>query len=598
MYADIWVSSPVITDVADQQVVLADAFHQADILPITGDDTLQVVGGSVCCRIVDQENPCTVTAVIVCPEVARIGYRSHQSGRFMDFSIRDFAHGLTDAKRWCEGLATHLTPENATDYDWYKCNGLFPVPHAAKIQINSAKKHFPYLCPIIAAQMKIHQFYDDGLAHASYAILSDGVIALIDPARDPQPYLDFAGQYHARISAIVETHPHADFVSSHAELHYLTGATIYTSRLVGAEYPHRPFDDGDRIALGNVYLEAINTPGHSPDSICVLLRDEQRQPYAVFTGDTLFVGDVGRPDLRENVGNITANATALARQLYHSLRDKLMTLPPDVLVYPAHGPGSLCGKQMGNELQSTIAKEIRGNHALQAMDEDEFVALVTEQQPFIPPYFEYDVTLNKKGADGFKAGIDAIPVLDIPNGLVPGVTIIDGRPQAQFRVGHLPHAISIPDGLRFETWLGTVVRPGESFYLLAGDTQRLQTLIEKAAKIGYEQQIKGKSTITEGPVQSAPFDAGHFMDNQGAYTIVDIRNRQEVELRPIFDRAINVPLPELRDRVGEIPLGKPIAVHCAGGYRSAIGSSIIAAALPGAAVQDIGSHISEFTPID
>src|SRR5690606_32212715 len=178
--------------------------------------------------------------------------------------------------------------------------------------------------------MDIHQFYDEGLAHASYAILNGDQIALIDPARNPQPYLDYAAHHGAAIVAVIETHPHADFVSAHLELHHTTGATLYTSVLVGAEYPHQPFDDGDRIALGSISLEAINTPGHSPDSICVLLLDPQNKPHAVFTGDTLFVGDVGRPDLRERVGNITEKSAALARQLYRSTREKLMRLPADV----------------------------------------------------------------------------------------------------------------------------------------------------------------------------------------------------------------------------------------------------------------------------
>ncbi|MFC3197398.1 MBL fold metallo-hydrolase [Parapedobacter deserti] len=443
--------------------------------------------------------------------------------------------------------------------------------------------------------MNVHQFYDNGLAHASYAILSEGVVALIDPARDPQPYLDFAAQHHAKIQAIIETHPHADFVSSHLELHLLTGAPIYTSRLVGAEYTHQAFDDGDHITLGKIDLEAINTPGHSPDSICVLLRDELRQPYAVFTGDTLFVGDVGRPDLRENVGNITAKASALARQLYHATRHKLMSLPPHVLVYPAHGPGSLCGKNMSNDLHSTIGREVSENYALQPMDEEEFVALVTEQQPFVPKYFEYDVALNKKGANGFSASIEFIPTLKKPVDLVEGITIVDGRPGEQFRAGHLPAAINIPDGLRFETWLGAVINPNEPFYLLAENAAQLQLLVEKAAKIGYEQHIEAKLIITGGPKQSTPFNMDHFIGNPQAYTIVDIRNRQETAANRLFEQSLSIPLPELRERLNQIPTSKPIAVHCAGGYRSAIGSSIIAAAFPEVSVQDISNHILDFT---
>lgn len=446
-------------------------------------------------------------------------------------------------------------------------------------------------------QMNIQQFYDEGLAHASYAICNEGQIVLIDPARDVQPYLDFAEQQGARITAVIETHPHADFVSSHLELHQTTGATIYVSALLGADYPHQPFDDGQRITLGNITLEAINTPGHSPDSICILLIDEHNQPKAVFTGDTLFVGDVGRPDLRERVGNLTDTAISLARQMYRSTREKLMRLPADVVVYPAHGPGSLCGKQLGDARQSTIGHEIATNYALQPMDEDEFVSMMLEQQPFIPHYFEFDVMLNKKGAPAFQASIDAIPTfsdLAVSNN---GAPVVDGRPQSQFQAGHLPGAINVPDGLRFETWLGSVIKPGEEFFLMAGDPEQLQVLIEKAAKIGYEQQISGQAVTTGGPVQAPAFDETHFAQYMEEYTVVDIRNSEEAKAFPIFSSSIQIPLPELRAQASTLPADKPIVVHCAGGYRSAIGSSIIAAALPQATVIDMGSRIQDFNPV-
>lgn len=445
--------------------------------------------------------------------------------------------------------------------------------------------------------MNVYQFYDNGLAHASYAILSEGQIALIDPARNPQPYLDYAKHHGAKISLVIETHPHADFVSSHLELHKLTGANLYTSRLVAAEYPHIPFDDGDQILLGNVSLKATNTPGHSPDSICILLSDESNLPYAVFTGDTLFVGDVGRPDLRESVGNITEKAVALAQQLYASTREKLMALPADVIVYPAHGPGSLCGKNMSDDLQSTIGREISDNYALQPMSEEAFVALIMDRQPFVPKYFAYDVMLNKKGAPPYSVAIAAIPTLNSLDERTMDTLIVDARPAAQFKAGHLPGAINIPDGLRFETWLGSIVNPGEVYYLLAEDTEQLQLLAAKAAKIGYEQQVAGLAVITKGPLQSAPLDLANFTNNQQDYTIVDIRNRQEVDANPIFNGSINIPLPDLREQLHLLPDEKPIVVHCAGGYRSAIGSSIITAALPDAVVFDLGSHIAEFTTV-
>ncbi|MCX7877679.1 MAG: MBL fold metallo-hydrolase, partial [Ignavibacteria bacterium] len=198
--------------------------------------------------------------------------------------------------------------------------------------------------------MVIKQFEDKNLAHYSYAVYSKGEVALIDPARDVSQYYEFAGSLNGKITVVIETHPHADFVSSHLEIHKTTGATIYVSELVGAEYPHQSFDEGDAIILGDITLKAINTPGHSPDSISIVVIDEKGKPYAVFTGDTLFIGDCGRPDLREKAGAITAKREELARQMYYSLRNKLMTLPDDVLVYPAHGAGSLCGKGLSLSL--------------------------------------------------------------------------------------------------------------------------------------------------------------------------------------------------------------------------------------------------------
>ena len=284
--------------------------------------------------------------------------------------------------------------------------------------------------------MIIQQFYDKGLAHASYAVIRTGKMAVVDPARDPQPYYDFANQHDAVIVGVIETHPHADFVSSHLEIHLATGAVIYNSKLTGAEYPHESFDDGDIIHLNDVKLKAINTPGHSPDSICILVEDEQGKEQALFTGDTLFVGDVGRPDLRENVGNITAKREELARCLYRSTREKLMNLPHGVKVYPAHGPGSLCGKNMSPDLESTIGRELRENYALQLMSEPEFVKTIIADQPFIPKYFGSDVTLNKKGAPGFSDSIK--PILRLKGGITiaKDALVIDTRANAEFRKGH------------------------------------------------------------------------------------------------------------------------------------------------------------------
>ncbi|RZK92390.1 MAG: MBL fold metallo-hydrolase, partial [Pedobacter sp.] len=257
--------------------------------------------------------------------------------------------------------------------------------------------------------MQIKQWEDKNLSHFSYGILSDceKKIVLVDPARNPEPYLNWAKENDAEIIAIIETHPHADFVSSHLELGKTTGATIYVHSMVGVSYPHTPFDEGTTIELGKIKLTSLHTPGHSPDSISILLEHDGKQK-AVFTGDTLFIGDCGRPDLREGAGNIQSKREDLAKQMYHSLRKKLMALDDDVLVYPAHGAGSLCGKNLSKENSSTIGKEKQTNWCLQDASEEEFVKNLLTDQPFIPHYFPFDVELNRKGAPAFRESISEV----------------------------------------------------------------------------------------------------------------------------------------------------------------------------------------------
>jgi len=443
--------------------------------------------------------------------------------------------------------------------------------------------------------VQIQQFYDKGLAHASYAIRAGRQVALIDPGRDPQPYYDFADEHDAEIIAVIETHPHADFVSSHLEISQETDATLYCSKLTDARYLHKTFDDGDRIKLGTVELHALNTPGHSPDSISVLLIDEAAQTRAVFTGDTLFVGDVGRPDLREEAAVGGHQREALAAQLYQSLRQKLMPLPATTRVYPAHGPGSLCGKTTSPDLDSTIGKELATNYALQPMAEAEFVRQLLEDQPFVPKYFGYDVQLNKQGAINFEDGVRSVPRLSGSQAtLEPTDLLLDTRPAAQFRAGHLPGAINLMDGAKFETWLGSVVAPDEQFYLLADTQIQLDAVIRKAAKIGYEANIKGALLAPAQQLATSPtVDIAAVREHPGQFTIVDIRNRTEAT-KPLFPDALLIPLPELRERVGEIPADKPVLVHCAGGYRSAAGASIIQNALPDVLVYDLSEAVKEF----
>ncbi|HEY4652788.1 MAG TPA: MBL fold metallo-hydrolase [Pontibacter sp.] len=444
--------------------------------------------------------------------------------------------------------------------------------------------------------MNIKQFEDKGLAHYSYAILSEetGEVVLIDPARDPQPYYNFAAAHNATITGVIETHPHADFVSAHLEIHHQTGATIYVHSLVGADYPHQAFDEGATLQLGNILLKSLHTPGHSPDSISIVL-EHDGEGKAVFTGDTLFIGDVGRPDLRENAGSVTAQREALARLMYSSTREKLMKLDDNVIVYPAHGSGSLCGKALSEANSSTIGAERRSNYALAPMSEDAFVKLLTEDQPFIPKYFAYDVNLNKQGAPNYSAGVGGVKRLEKNYRPEAGALMIDARNEKLFKQGHYKGAINIQFGGKFETWLGSIVGPEESFYLIGESEQQLDALIAKAAKIGYELLIKGAFVAESIPgAQVTEIDVNAFRSNQAGYTIVDIRNASEARAEKLFDTALNIPLPELRERAAEIPTDRPIVVHCAGGYRSAAGYSIVQAAFPAVQVLDLSEAVNQF----
>lgn len=446
--------------------------------------------------------------------------------------------------------------------------------------------------------MIIEQFKDEFLAHYSYAIVSEceQKIILIDPSRNPEPYYEFAKKFEAEIIGVIETHPHADFVSSHLQIHQDTGATIYAHSLTGVAYPFTPFDEGDEISFGKIKLKSLHTPGHSPDSISIVLEHDGRDK-AVFTGDTLFIGDCGRPDLRESVGNLQAKREELARKMYHSLRDKMMKLADEVLVYPAHGSGTLCGKALSTANSSTIGAEKLSNWSLQEMKEDDFVKELIADQPFIPKYFGFDVDLNRKGAAAFSPQMEKVKVLNNPGAEVPDadVLVVDARPENIFKEGHLPGAVNIVYGKKFETWLGSIVRPGEKFYLTAADQEQLAELIRRTASIGYEDFIEAAFVTYTGDVIMPVMPLEYFISNPEAFTVIDVRNENEVKKKTIFRDSLNIPLGELRERIKEVPAGKPVVVHCAGGSRSAAGSSIIAAELGAEIpVYDLGGAVRDF----
>lgn len=445
--------------------------------------------------------------------------------------------------------------------------------------------------------MEIKQFEDKPLSHYSYAILSDRKIALVDPERDPSKYYDFAKENNAVIAAIFETHPHADFISSHAEIHRETGAPIYVSKLLSAKYPYRSFDDGDTIEMGSVEFKAINTPGHSPDSICILTGVDD-QPIAVFTGDTLFIGDCGRPDLRENAGAITGQREELARKMYHSLREKLMVLPDDVKVYPTHGAGSLCGRGLSSANVSTIGAEKAYNWSLQEASEADFVKELLHNQPFVPKYFGHSVDMNREGGPDFDISISNVDIVDgMPDSFPEDTLVIDVRSADDFKRSALNGSINIMEAGKLETWLGSIVGPQESFYLVTSSHQQAESVVKRVAKIGYESQIK-KVFIYDGSQNEMvcpELDVDDFRHHIDDFTILDVRNKSEVDNGKIFADAVTIPLPELRERVSEISREKPIVVHCAGGYRSAAGMCIVRNYLNGhQSVYDLGNAITSF----
>jgi glyoxylase-like metal-dependent hydrolase (beta-lactamase superfamily II)/rhodanese-related sulfurtransferase len=444
--------------------------------------------------------------------------------------------------------------------------------------------------------MNIQHFYDDALAQGSFAIESNGEVALVDPSRDIKPYIDFADKHNAKIVAVFETHPHADFISSHLELKEKLGVDIYINEKVGVSYDFENMNHGDEVKVGNVTFRALFTPGHSPDHNSYLLIDEDGKQHGVFTGDSLFVGDVGRPDLREGAGNIQVSKKELAGMMFDTINDVFSNLDDSTIVYPAHGPGSLCGKNMSSDLTSTIAKEKSDNWAFHIKDKGEFVEAFLDGQKFIPKYFPNSVEVNRNGAKTLNEAVKSVKRekgIEIPADAI----VIDARDGESFRSGHVKGAINIQNGEKdkFETWLGSIVGPNEKFYLVAENEEKLDFAIYRAAKIGYEGNIiSGVVEPKNASEKESDLNLDDFKSNPDHYTIIDIRNASEVEGGKFFDNALNIPLPDLRDKFNEIPKDKPVVVHCAGGYRSAAGASILSKLKENTEVYDLSEAVKEF----
>ncbi|MEN3040611.1 MAG: rhodanese-like domain-containing protein [Bacteroidia bacterium] len=452
--------------------------------------------------------------------------------------------------------------------------------------------------------MIVKQFLDEPLAQYGYAIISDGEMAVIDPGRDERPYLELAEATKSKIVASCLTHPHADFVSSYWAIAQQTGATVYASELIGLMVPYVGLKDGDEIKVGKAKLKAYLTPGHSPDSITYVLYDEEGREYAAFTGDWLFIGDVGRADLRAKAGNIQKQREDQARDMYHSLRRMFAILKPQTLVYPAHGAGTLCGKALKQFNASTIGVERMDNWAVilaHEADEQTFIEALVTGQPHIPKYFPNSVEVNRRGPKGYMEALKGVKELgrltaESAQSIDRKALIVDARPAVAFRQGHLRGAINIPLGKSFNTWLGTIVAPDEAYYLIVGSTSAYESAIDQILAIGYETNLKGvfvgvDYTEESGP-EPFPREAVSDLKSDGTrYLVLDVRDLDESSSDPLVPGALHIQLADLRERVGEISTDKSVVVHCAGGYRSAIGSSILLAAGK-KPVYDLGESVS------
>jgi len=437
--------------------------------------------------------------------------------------------------------------------------------------------------------MILHQFYLNCLAHASYLIADDQtkIAAVVDPQRDVDRYLAFAAEHGVRIAHVFLTHLHADFVAGHLELRDRAGATIYLGARAKAEYAFTPLHDGDRVEFGRVRLQAIETPGHTPESVSIAVYDLDRSatdPYAVLTGDTLFVGDVGRPDLRAALG---WSATDLGGLLYESLRTKLLTLPDASLVYPAHGAGSLCGKALSKETVSTIGEQRRVNYALQPMTKAAFVDLVTADQPDAPPYFTYDAVLNAKERPTLDEALarELNPMtLELVLALQrTGGQILDTRDPAEFAAAHLAGSINIGLGGQYATWAGTMLDRERPIVVIA-DPGREQESAVRLGRIGFDHIVgylndAGLRSLETRPDLTATIDrvspplAAEELET-GEPIAVDVRTPREHAEKAVAG-SVNIPLSQLAQRLGELPTDRPLLVYCAGGYRSSIAASLL-----------------------
>jgi hydroxyacylglutathione hydrolase len=433
------------------------------------------------------------------------------------------------------------------------------------------------------------QFYLPCLAHASYMIGDEktGTAAVVDPQRDTDQYIALASEHKLKIQHVFLTHLHADFVAGHLELRDRAGATIYLGAKAKATYAFTPLRDGAIVEFGRVRLKALETPGHTPESVSIVvynLNASETNPYAVLTGDTLFIGDVGRPDLRVALG---WSAKELGGMLFDSLHTKLLALPDESLVYPAHGAGSLCGKALSKETVSTLGEQRRSNYALQPMSKEAFVQVVTADQPEAPAYFTYDAVLNSEERPTLDQALaremNPLTIETLLGIQENGAQILDTRDATEFAAAHLAGSINIGLGGQYATWAGTVLDRTHPIVIIADPSRENEAAI-RLGRIGFDhiagylkdgiRSLESRPELTVKTERlSAPF-AAELLWSENAPLAIDVRAPREREQKHIAG-SLSIPLNHLAEKLDALPKDRSLLVYCAGGYRSSIAASLL-----------------------
>ena len=437
--------------------------------------------------------------------------------------------------------------------------------------------------------MQLKQYYLGCLAHASYIIVDERTktAAVIDPQRDIDQYIEDAEANGWKIQYVFLTHFHADFLAGHIELRDKTGAHIYLGDKAQADYDFTAVKDGDVVEFGDVRLKVLETPGHTPEGISVLVYDlanSQPDPHAVLTGDTLFIGDVGRPDLLASIG---VTADELADMLYDSI-NKLKQLPDQTLVYPAHGAGSLCGKNLSDETVSTIGEQKKYNYALQPMSRRDFMKLVEVDQPDAPDYFVYDAIKNRQERPNLEETmaktVKPIKLDEVLAMQASGAQLLDVREGVDFEGSHLKGVTAIPLDGKYATWCGTLLNHDDPIVVIA-DTDDESEAVMRLGRIGFDNvagylfngmnALMGRDDLLETTQRITAPTLGEQLQSDKAPVVLDVRTEKEREDVGFIEGSVNIPLNHLKERLGELPKGRPLMVHCAGGYRSVIACSVL-----------------------